>query len=248
MSRMGNEAIKEAVWNSSKAIILPLSGTRWLTVFSIRAGLKLSFTPNIRIWIWCSATWQLRAMKWRCGIGPEGLAKFRSDLDRFLKETAAKNYSGKGAPRIVLFSPIAEEKHKDPNLPNPTTNNANIRLYSEAMREVANANGVLFVDLFEPSRELYAEAATRGESLTINGIHLGDQGDKLLAQTMFKGVFGRDLPLQVGAPPGQGEGPIEKLRRAINEKNEQWEARYRTVDGNNVYGGRSALAYQPEKG
>ena len=180
--------------------------------------------------------------------GPEGLAKFRSDLDRFLKETAAKNYSGKGAPRIVLFSPIAEEKHKDPNLPNPTTNNANIRLYSEAMREVANANGVLFVDLFEPSRELYAEAATRGESLTINGIHLGDQGDKLLAQTMFKGVFGRDLPLQVGAPPGQGEGPIEKLRRAINEKNEQWEARYRTVDGNNVYGGRSALAYQPEKG
>ncbi len=180
--------------------------------------------------------------------GPEGLAKFRSDLDRFLKETAQKNYSGKGAPRVILFSPIAEEKHKDPNLPDPIANNANIRLYAEAMRDVANANGVLLVDLFEPSRELYTEAAGRGESLTINGIHLGDQGDKLLGQAMFKGVFGKELPVPIGAKTSPGEDKIEKLRQAINEKNEEWESRYRTIDGNNVYGGRSALAYQPEKG
>src|ERR1041385_8120046 len=180
--------------------------------------------------------------------GPEGLPKFRQDLDNFLKVAASKNYSGKGAPRVVLFSPIAQEKHKDPNLPDPRTNNANIKLYADAMREVANANGVLFVDLFEPSKELYAEAAARGESLTINGIHLGEQGDRLLAQVMFKGVFGQDLPLPIGAKQSQGEDNIEKLRQAINDKNEQWEARYRTIDGNNVYGGRSKLAYQPEKG
>ena len=30
-------------------------------------------------------------------------------------------------------------------------------------------------------------------------------------------------------------------------KNRQWEQRYRTIDGNNVYGGRSALAYAPGK-
>jgi len=41
---------------------------------------------------------------------------------------------------------------------------------------------------------------------------------------------------------------MARLRLAVKEKNEQWEARYRTIDGNNVYGGRSALAYQPEKG
>jgi azurin/glucose/arabinose dehydrogenase len=180
--------------------------------------------------------------------GSEGLAKFRSDLDRFLKDTAAKNYSGKDAPRVVLFSPIALEKHKDSDLPDPAANNANIRAYAQAMREVANANGVLFVDLFGPSAELYSEAAARGESLTINGIHLGDQGDKLLAQAMFKGVFGKELPMSIGAKESQGEGPTEKLRQAINEKNEQWEGRYRTIDGNNVYGGRSKLAYQPEKG
>ena len=180
--------------------------------------------------------------------GPEGLAKFRTDLDRFLKETATKNYSGNGAPKVILFSPIAEEKHKDPNFPDPVANNANIKVYAEAMREVANANGVLFVDLFEPSREIYAEAVARGESLTINGIHLDEQGDKLLAQAMFKGVFGQELPMAIGAKPTQGEDKIEKMRQAINDKNEQWEARYRTIDGNNVYGGRSKLAYQPEKG
>src|SRR5207249_396873 len=41
---------------------------------------------------------------------------------------------------------------------------------------------------------------------------------------------------------------LQKLRQSVNDKNEQWHARYRTVDGNNVYGGRSALAYQPDKG
>ena len=43
-------------------------------------------------------------------------------------------------------------------------------------------------------------------------------------------------------------GNFEKLRSVINEKNAEWHARYRTVDGYNVYGGRSALAYQPGKG
>ena len=36
--------------------------------------------------------------------GGDGLDKFKSDLDKFLKETKAKDYSGKGAPRLVLFS------------------------------------------------------------------------------------------------------------------------------------------------
>src|SRR6266568_7238474 len=78
--------------------------------------------------------------------GPAGLPKFRADLDKFLKETAGKNYSGKGHPRIVLFSPIANEKHRDPNFPDPAGNNANIRDYTEAMSQVARANGALFVN------------------------------------------------------------------------------------------------------
>src|SRR5713226_976812 len=51
--------------------------------------------------------------------GQPGLDKFKQDLDKFVKDTKGKDYSGKGAPRLVLFSPIANEKLNDPNLPDP---------------------------------------------------------------------------------------------------------------------------------
>ncbi len=170
--------------------------------------------------------------------GADGLPQFRSDLDAWVKHVRSVDYSGKGAPRVVLFSPAANERHRDANYPDLTPNNANIRLYAAAIAEVAKANGVPFVDVFEPSLKLFAAAATRGESLTINGFLLSDAGDKVLAPVMFAGLFGEQAPA----------GDMEKLRAAVNEKNWQWHQRYRTVDGYNVYGGRSALAYQPGKG
>jgi glucose/arabinose dehydrogenase/azurin len=185
--------------------------------------------------------------------GHDGLPEFKAGLDRFLKETLAKNYSGKGHPRLVLFSPIADEKLPDPNYPDPAANNANLREYTEAMAEVARANGIPFIDLFAPSQQLYAAAARQGQSLTINGIHLSETGDKFLSGEIFKSLFGESVPpgyLEMKAPFGESApmGNLEKIRAAVNEKNAQWHARYRTVDGYNVYGGRSALAYQPEKG
>ena len=170
--------------------------------------------------------------------GPEGVAAFKTNLDRWVKETQAKNYSGKGGPRLVLVSPVGAERHKDPNFPDPAPLNANLKLYTEAMAEVAKANDVQFVDLFDPSRKLYADAAKKGQSLTINGFLLSEAGDRAIAPVLFQSLFGKTAP----------GGNRERLRAAINEKNAQWHARYRTVDGYNVYGGRSALAYQAEKG
>ncbi|HEY1172811.1 MAG TPA: PVC-type heme-binding CxxCH protein [Verrucomicrobiae bacterium] len=168
--------------------------------------------------------------------GYGGIEQFKAELGLFLKETKAKNYSGKGAPRIVLFSPIANEKHRDANFPDPTANNTNLENYTAAMAEVAKANDVQFVDLFRPSQQLYA--AQKGQSLTVNGLHLTEEGDKVLAPVMFQSVFGEKAP----------GGNLEKLRGAINDKNTEWHARYRTVDGYNVYGGRSKLSYESPKG
>jgi len=170
--------------------------------------------------------------------GDAGLDKFKRDLDKFLKETKAKNYSGGGAARVVLFSPIANEKSNDPNLPDPAPNNINLQKYTAAMAHVAEAVEVPFVDLFTVSQRLYAEAAKQGRSLTFNTLHLTEEGNKRLAPAIFRALSGEDPPA----------GRLEKLRAAINEKNAEWHARYRTVDGYNVYGGRSALAYQPGKG
>ncbi len=169
--------------------------------------------------------------------GPGELEKFKSDLDTFLKDLKEKNYSGKGSPRIVLVSPIADERNRDLNYPDPARNNANIALYTAAMKEVAAAHQVQFVDLYGPSLNLYNEAANRGRSLTVNGHYLTDEGDRLLAPILFEAIFGNK--------PSSRD--LEKLRQAVNQKNWQWHQRYRTIDGYNVYGGRSALAYQHDK-
>jgi len=170
--------------------------------------------------------------------GPEGVPQFKKDLEAFIRHTRAQNYSGQGAPRLVLVSPIAAEKVSDPSIQDPAPLNANLRLYTEAMAEVARANDIQFVNLFDASQALYADAARQGRALTFNGFLLTDAGDRALAPVLYRGLFAE-------APPG---GDRERLRAAINEKNHQWHQRYRTVDGYNVYGGRSALAYQPGKG
>ena len=172
--------------------------------------------------------------------GKDGLPQFRRDLEEFIKETRKQNYSGKGPARLVLFSPIAQEKHPDPNMPDPTVNNPKIKLYAEAMAEVAKENGVRFVDLFAASEKAYTLAK---QPLTVNGIHLTDGGYQALAPGMFEGVFGRAAPAVAGKAAGAPGAAFEKLRRAVNEKNEAFFGRYRTVDGYNVYGGRSHLKF-----
>ena len=170
--------------------------------------------------------------------GPTGVAKFKTDLEGYLKHLRSQDFSGKGAPRVVLFSPVANEKHQDPNFQDPAVNNANLVIYAAAIAEVARANDVQFVDIFGPSRSLYLDAAKQGRSLTVNGYLLTEAGNKALAPFLFKGLFGETAPSK----------DYEKLRASINEKNSVWHSRYRTVDGYNVYGGRSALAYQADKG
>ncbi|MEO6436542.1 MAG: PVC-type heme-binding CxxCH protein [Tepidisphaeraceae bacterium] len=155
--------------------------------------------------------------------GEAGLPAFKAELDKFLKETLAKDYSGNGPPRVVLFSPIANERAA-------SANNSHIKLYAGAMADVAAANNVPFVDLF---------AASSGQSLTFNGLHLADHGDRILAPAIIQSLFCEPAPA----------GDFETLRAAVLDKNGQWHARYRTVDGYNVYGGRSKLSFpSAEKG
>ena len=91
--------------------------------------------------------------------GEAGIPKFRSDLEQFIKDTRTKNYSGKGAPRLVLVSPVATERHQDPNFPYSTENNANIRIYTQAIEDVSRANDVQFVDACNPSLQLFRDAS-----------------------------------------------------------------------------------------
>ncbi len=165
--------------------------------------------------------------------GYEGVSAFKEKLTKFITDSAKQNYGGKGAPKLVLFSPIAAERHQDANFPDPKEINERLQTYVAAMAEVAKANDVPFVDLFTTSQQLYKGAAARGVSLTANGIHLTHDGEKALAPLAFKQLFGEDAP-----------AANAKLNAAVVEKNWQWHQRYRTVDGYNVYGGRSRMSYK----
>ena len=165
--------------------------------------------------------------------GDAGLPKFKSDLGKFIKAIQASNFSGKGSPRLVLFGPIANEKINDPNQPDPAANNVNLKKYTAAIAEVAAANGVAAVDLFSLSQRLYAQNTRPGQSLTFNTFMLTEAGNRALAPEMVRELFGSVTPLN----------KFEKLRLAVNDKNAEWHARYRTVDGYNVYGGRSKLTF-----
>ncbi len=165
--------------------------------------------------------------------GKEGLEAFKKDLDKFIKDTLKQNYSGKGASRLVLFSPIAAEKHTDPNFPDPKSINENVELYAKAMSDVARSKDLIFVDLIGPSKKSYAQAK---DSLTINGVHLTDEGYQTLAPAMFLALFKEEAPRM-------DDAAFEKLRIAVYEKNKMFFSRYRTMDGYNVYGGRSYLEF-----
>ena len=164
--------------------------------------------------------------------GEAGLADFKKALDEYLKKQLSADY-GKGQPRVVLLSPIAQENLKSADFSDGSANNQNIAAYTAAMAEVAKANNVPFVDLFAASQALYASAA---KPLTIDGVHLSDAGDKALAPVQFKALFGKDAP-SINDPY------IAKIREAVLEKNVQWHHRYRTVDQFNIFGQRSRIKY-----
>jgi len=162
--------------------------------------------------------------------GQKGVEKFKNELETYVKHLQGMRYNGRSAPKIVLFSSIAQEKINDPNLPDNAQNNKNIEMYAQATRQVAQDNGVIYVDLFNPSLQLYSKAT---KPLTIDCIHLTADGDRQIANVIADQLF-----------PGSSNGAsLDKLRDAVVDKDFYWFHRYQTNDGYNVYGGRSYETY-----
>ena len=159
--------------------------------------------------------------------GPTGLAKFKKDLLSFIKTSTTTKYNGKEAPRLVLFSPIAQEDLKNPHITDGKKNNVDIELYSRAMEELAAKHGAFFVDLFHATKQLYESS---DQPLTINGIHLSDAGYKRLAPFMDQALF--------GMPPDSKSRDLTTLYAAVQEKNLQFFYDFRAVNGCYIYGGR----------
>jgi putative heme-binding domain-containing protein len=168
--------------------------------------------------------------------GEAGLGQFKTDLENVIRHTRNQKYNGKSAAKLVLFSPLAFENLHTPNLPNGYEHNKRLELYTDAMKQIAAKEKVPFVDLFNPTKRLYESAK---QPLTINGVHLTPDGNRLVMNEAAKALF-------PAAKVAVSADVLMAIQKAAADKNFYWYNRYRTTDGYNVYGGRSSLAY-PDK-
>ena len=163
--------------------------------------------------------------------GVEKTDDYRKQLVEFVRKTRGAKPNGSSFPRIVLFSPIAHENTRNPNVPDGKENNVRLEAYTKSTEAAAKEAGVAFVDLFHPSLALYQSAAA---PLTINGIHLTEEGNRQLAEVIARALLGK---------PVSASASMDTLRRAVIDKDMHWHNRYRASDGNDVWGGRSTLKF-----
>ena len=154
--------------------------------------------------------------------GQQGLTNFALELDSFIRHTQQQRYNGETAPQLVLVSPLAYENSAELGLPDGTTENENLELYTQAMRDMAADNGVLFVDLYTPSLEWMQD-----DRLTTDGISLTDEGYARLGDYLAEQIFGID-PVEED----------EELLAAVNHKNYFWLLDFKMPNGVHVYGRR----------
>lgn len=163
--------------------------------------------------------------------GDEGIEKFKGELAKMVDDYRALKPNGESAPRIVLFSPIAHEDLGDPNLSDGKANNARLAKYTDAIKAVAAEKKTGFIDLFAPSKALYEASEA---PLTLNGVHLNDEGNRQIAEVIAAELLGEKVA---------SSDDLESLRQAVLDKNWHWHNRFRATDGNDVWGGRSTLAF-----
>ncbi|MCB1088430.1 MAG: SGNH/GDSL hydrolase family protein, partial [Verrucomicrobiae bacterium] len=99
--------------------------------------------------------------------GLEAIDSFKARLTTWLIDLKTSAFNGKSGPRIVLISPIANENLA--GIPAADLNNERLAAYVAAMAEVAKAEQVGFVNVFDATK---AAMASPDSDLTINGAHL----------------------------------------------------------------------------
>ncbi len=160
--------------------------------------------------------------------GPEGLENYKAELHAFVEHTLNQKYNGTRAPQLALISPIAfEDLSEKMDLPNGVEENKNLALYTQAMREVAAADSVLFVDAFEESKKWFA---SESEDLTADGFQLNDLGYQKFADFLADQVFGKEK--------SRAEENRGLVHEAVMDKNWFWHNDYKIPNGVHAYGRR----------
>lgn len=158
--------------------------------------------------------------------GPDRLAAFKDDLRSWVDYTLLSEYNGTAPARIALISPTAfQDKSAVMDLPNGQLENENLKLYTEAIREVAAETGVAFLDVFAPSQQWFASST----DLTTDGVQLTDAAYEKLAPYVLDRLFGAEATK---------EAARTQVQNLVKDKGWIWRNDFKIPNGVHVYGRR----------
>ncbi|PPL03633.1 PVC-type heme-binding CxxCH protein [Parapedobacter indicus] len=160
--------------------------------------------------------------------GEAGVQRYKDELDAFVKYTLQQRYNGVSAPQLALVSPIAfEDLSAKYDLPDGKTENEHLSLYTQAMKEVADSNQVLFVDMYTPFKKLFDKG---DQQWTIDGLQLNDEGYKKFSLLLADAVFGNEKV--------KDDALRKSVHAAVMEKNWMWHKDFKMPNGVQAYGRR----------
>lgn len=162
--------------------------------------------------------------------GPLGLENYKAELEAFIIHTLKQKYNGTSSPQLAIVSPIAfEDLSGQLDLPNGKTENKNLELYSQAMKEVAAKHKVHYLDVFTPSKQWYA---ANEKPMTIDGSQLTEAAYAKFGPLLADGIFGKTK-----IKPAV-ESNRKLVHAAVQEKNWMWHNDYKIPNGVHVFGRR----------
>ncbi len=160
--------------------------------------------------------------------GEAGLQNFKEELHAFVIHSLNQKYNDSTAPLLALVSPIGfEDLSAQYDLPDGVEENHRLKMYTEAILEVADSHNLPVVNAYKMSQEWYAGIE---EPLTIDGFQLNETGYSLFSNFLADQLF-RDRQKST-------EAHIDMIREAVLEKNWMWQKDYKVPNGVHVFGRR----------
>ncbi|MDC0325119.1 GDSL-type esterase/lipase family protein, partial [bacterium] len=157
--------------------------------------------------------------------GLDGIPKFSKKLELYLSIIKDRH------PRsdLVLVSPTAVAESSAGEFPDAVKRNADIATYCKVMQQVAEKNGVAYIDLFGPSKRLFVEHKF---PLTTNGLHLNSAGNQAIASILAGALSSSE---QVSTVDTSSVG-FESLRRLVSRKAYEAAMAHHPANGIHYYG------------
>ena len=163
--------------------------------------------------------------------GPDSLNTFINDLETFLLSLKKLKNADKGSPEIILVSPIYHEKLSG-ELPDPKEHNKFLEMYTQEMSKLAKSMDLAFIDLFGPTKK---QMEISSEPMTSDGIHLTESGYKFISELMARTL---DFPVAEWSESAR----TESLRNLIKAKNQHFFYKFKSQNGEYIYGRRKEWA------